>query len=404
MSASRSILRPSYKWTGFRGLDQDSEGYKQMQKVLASADFEYLKSRAILLRAKAEILPADITCTIDTTRFACGFNNIVLEVAFSDSVYWVARIQYRRASATGFCQDVMLSEVATMRLVRSRTPIPAPEIFDYDISENNPCGYPYILAQCLPGQTCDGPIAKSAPPHCLPKIARQLANVFFEFQKISFDSIGPVMPRRDAGTEYEVVPINPGARLPQTSLEYFYKDRLKENERIITAHPGDSDWLTACWVLKLATDHTYINNRINGPFPLCHLDLHYGNLLFDEEFNLTGVLDWSHAQTMPLERLALCPEFIAFPGLSDEENRSIIEFKTLVIQSLKELETNANHSRNLTSLSDYMESPRAEIAYLCQFSNSRQALWFAKRACKLMFGEEISWDQLKRIYGMKRLD
>ncbi|KAM5469257.1 hypothetical protein MauCBS54593_004613 [Microsporum audouinii] len=404
MSISRSISRPSDGWAGFGRLNQDSRGYKQMQRILNSADFEYLKIRAIMARSKVETLPLDITCTINTSRFTCGFNNIVLEVAFSDSVYWVARIQYHQDNIAEFSQEAMLREIVTMRLVRSHTAIPIPEIFDYEISENNPCGYPYILAQCLSGKTFEGPIAKSAPPHCLPKIARQLANVFFELQKISFDSIGPVMPRRDASTEYEVVPINPGARLPQTSLEYFYKDRLKENERIITAHPSDSDWLTACWVLKLATDHTYINNRINGPFPLCHLDLHYGNLLFDEEFNLTGVLDWSHAQTMPLERLALCPEFIAFPGLSDEENRSIIKFKTLVIQSLKELETDANHSQSLTSLSDYMESDRAEIAYLCQFSNSRQALWFAKRACKLMFGEEISWDQLKRIYGMKHLD
>ncbi|KAI1108436.1 hypothetical protein F5Y14DRAFT_436231 [Nemania sp. NC0429] len=61
-------------------------------------------------------------------------------------------------------------------------------------------------------------------------------------------------------------------------------------------HPDDLDWLTACWVLKTTLTHIVVEDRVRGPFPLCHLDLHYGNMLFDDEYNLTGIIDWSNAQ------------------------------------------------------------------------------------------------------------
>jgi hypothetical protein len=126
-------------------------------------------------------------------------------------------------------------------------------------------------------------------------------------------------------------------------------------------------------VLKTALAHVIFEARIRGPFPLCHLNLHYGNLLFDDEHNLTGVIDWSSVQTAPLEQLSVSPEFVTFPGLSTEENRPIVEFKELVIQFLKEMESdvraspldhqqgNVNESRDLTPLSTYMVLKCAEI-------------------------------------------
>lgn len=142
-------------------------------------------------------------------------------------------------------------------------------------------------------------------------------------------------------------------------------------------HPDvDPDWLTACWVLKSALPHTMIEDRVRGPFPLCHLDLHYGNMLFDGEFSLTGIIDWSNAQAAPLEQLSVCPEFVAFPGLSEEKNKPIVELKHLVLESLREMEK-TQHKRpphdnpeldrteltQLTSLSSYMASKTAMITH-----------------------------------------
>jgi thiamine kinase-like enzyme len=65
-------------------------------------------------------------------------------------------------------------------------------------------------------------------------------------------------------------------------------------------------------VLKTALAQIIIEDGVRAPFPLCHLDLHCGNLLFDNEYNLKGIMDWSNVQAAPIEQLAVCPEFVIF--------------------------------------------------------------------------------------------
>ncbi|CAI6311303.1 unnamed protein product [Periconia digitata] len=202
----------------------------------------------------------------------------------------------------------------------------------------------------------------------------------------------------------------------ETSLEYFFNQRQGENREIVDLHPDDSDWLTACWVLKIALAHTVIEDRVRGPFPLCHLDLHFGNLLFDDEYNLTGVIDWSNAQAAPLEQLSVCPELVIFPGLSQEKNQPIVDFKTLVIQFLKEMENeiskgvgkstpldeqqeNMEQSQHLTRLSTYMASESAEVMHRQYMAPPKGSLWASKRVVKLIYGDNISWEQLRKVYG-----
>lgn len=60
-------------------------------------------------------------------------------------------------------------------------------------------------------------------------------------------------------------------------------------------HPDDPDWLTACWVLKKSLTHIIIDDRVRGTFPVCHLDLHFGNMFFDSEYNLTEIINWDRA-------------------------------------------------------------------------------------------------------------
>jgi hypothetical protein len=135
------------------------------------------------------------------------------------------------------------------------------------------------------------------------KVAKQFANVFAELQTLTFSRIGRLWCGETAGQPVEIIPMawhhSPGPL--DTSLEYFYNQRQGENREIVALHPNNADWLTACWVLKAALAHTVIEDRVRGPFPLCHLDLHFGDPLFDDEYNLTGVIDWSNAQAAPIE-------------------------------------------------------------------------------------------------------
>lgn len=199
---------------------------------------------------------------------------------------------------------------------------------------------------------------------------------------------------------------------PAHRLTYFYNQRQGENRDIMAMHPHDPDWLTACWVMKTALTQIIIEDRIRGPFHLCHLDLHFGNMLFDDEYNLTGVVDWGSAQAAPLEQLSVCPEVVIFPGLSDEENRPIVELKRLVVESLREMEgahvkrppldkpeVNLTQNASLTPLSTYLATKSAEITYRQYMVSLRGSLWAGRIVAKLLYGESISWDQLKEVYG-----
>ncbi|PGH08867.1 hypothetical protein AJ80_07739 [Polytolypa hystricis UAMH7299] len=378
--------RPSNSWTGFGHLDRDSKQYKRMQNLLSLANFEYLKSYAITTRTSQRSLPPNISCVIDPSKFPWGFNNVVLEVALSDGVYWIARVQHAPTDDGARDEEggdvAFVSEIATMNLVRSRTKIPVPQVSLY---------VNRISARDTAVFSRD----------------RYLHNITLKL----LNGIGRVVARTHSGkTGLELIPsaLDGATGIQNTSLEYFNQSREAENRETLAAHPDDADWLTACWVLKIAINHIVIKEKIQGPFPLCHLDLHHGNLLFDKEFNLTGVLDWSHAQSAPFERLAISQEFMTFPALSDEENRPIIEFKKLVAQSLKRKEEQAapqleQNPAAQIRLSEFLGSPRSDIAYFCVYSNPRRALWDAERACKLMYGEDISWEHLRQVYGNKPL-
>ncbi|QPH16400.1 hypothetical protein C2857_001034 [Epichloe festucae Fl1] len=151
-------------------------------------------------------------------------------------------------------------------------------------------------------------------------------NLVLELAFSDSTRIGRLWCGEDAEQPVEIIAMawhsSPGPL--ETSLEYFYNQRQAENREIVAMHPDDPEWLTACWVLKAALSHIIIEDRVRGPFPLCHLDLHSGNMLFDDEYNLSGIIDWSSAQAAPLEQLSVCPELVTGPGLTDEGNRPMV--------------------------------------------------------------------------------
>ncbi|KAG6288418.1 hypothetical protein E4U46_003311, partial [Claviceps purpurea] len=112
-----------------------NKSHKQIHTVLASANFEYLEQVALLARnAGDESSESAVTCAIDAGFFTYGMNNLVLNVAFSDDVHWIARILKAPVdpSYTRQHEIAMLSEIATMKTLKSRTTIPVPEVFAFD--------------------------------------------------------------------------------------------------------------------------------------------------------------------------------------------------------------------------------------------------------------------------------
>jgi aminoglycoside phosphotransferase (APT) family kinase protein len=414
MSASNKPS--SVGWAGLNGL-QPGPLHDQIQAVLSTANFAQLERVALLARTQQD-KTADttgLTCTIDPASFAYGFNNIVLEVPFSDGVCWIARIQHSSVDASearGHAMD-LLSEMATMRVVKERTNIPVPQVFAYHVSPSNGVGCPYMLMERLPGRVLGHTSVSEVPPEHLGKVAKQFAHVLHQLQSLTFDRLGRLWRGENGDGPLEVIPVgvdsaassNPAA--PHTSVEWFYMERQKNNRRAMESHPHDPEWTTACSVLKAAVPHIIIEARVRGPFPLCHLDMHHGNLLFDDDYNLTGVLDWSQAQTVPLERLVVSHEYSTYPTSPDEINDSIRAFRALVHEHLQHLEKTDRAADSCSPprglLSDFFKFKRAEITHRCTYSFPHRALSDGRVVARLIYGDEVSWDQLVRVYGQREM-
>ncbi|KAL6809370.1 kinase-like domain-containing protein [Trichoderma sp. SZMC 28013] len=407
------MQRRNDDWEGFANLSPDSDKHKRIQLLFSSGNFEHLKARAIESRKKHQPnLPLTVKCDINLNCFTSGFNNVVLELAFSDEVYWIVRIPYQDFNDSD--RISMLSEIATMKIIQEKTTIPIPRVFEFEASADQPFGYPYIIMEYLSGRILPNGLATSTPIQYRVKVAQQLANVFSELQKFTFSRIGRLWCGENVDQPVKIMAMawHSSSGPLETSLEYFYNQRQSENREILSLHPHDPDWRTACWVLKTALTHIIIEDRVRGPFPLCHLDLHFGNMLFDNEYNLVGIIDWSHAQAGPLEQLSVCPELVIFPGLSDEENKPIVEFKKLVVECIREMERNQEKSplldypevdsllsSNPTPLSAYMASKSAEITHRQYMASPEGSLWAGQMVAKLIYGQSVTWEQLREVFG-----
>jgi hypothetical protein len=63
-------------------------------------------------------------------------------------------------------------------------------------------------------------------------------------------------------------------------------------------------------MMPAAMQHLIDQRTAAGPFFLAHPDYQISNFLFDDEYNITALLDWSGCQTVPLESFARPPSKI----------------------------------------------------------------------------------------------
>ena len=87
--------------------------------------------------------------------------------------------------------------------------------------------------------------------------------------------------------------------LSRWSLLHKYREMMGETTKVDSVVPDD-DMPSA---LRLLVE----KEAENGPFYLAHPDFQISNFLFDEDFTITALLDWSGCQTLPLESSARHP-------------------------------------------------------------------------------------------------
>ena len=274
--------KASGHWTSIKDLDRESEHAQQIDKVLNTANFVYLRSVALQARSEAlkpniSITPESqrLTCAIDQSQFAVGHNNVVFKIAFSDASQWIARVRLSddESNEKDSVETSIISEIATVKLIASRTSIPIPKIHSFDVDATNAFGFRYVLMQALPGHHLDEGLSRSIPREYWDKVVDQLSDYWYQLSRLRFDRIGRLWCGRsvDQG-EPTLVPIEGLGGPFLTSLEYFHALRRSHSQYIKAAYAPDKEWETSSWILEQALPSMIVDDYIHGPFPVCHMD------------------------------------------------------------------------------------------------------------------------------------
>ncbi|KAK1241853.1 hypothetical protein MKX07_007676 [Trichoderma sp. CBMAI-0711] len=206
---------------------------------------------------------------------------------------------------TPIAAQAMDSQVATMRLIRDKTSIPLPEIYEFDTTANNEIGAPYLCMSFLPGR----PVSQlwfdksSALPledlrlRILTSVSRSMA----QLSCLTFDTMGAIMEDEFGtiviGTMYDCDQQEDGSITysssgPYSSVSAFLKDKyvtISQENVWGKAKTKVMEAIIAC------------RPTFDSPpgFVLCHPDFDSQNVLVDDQGNVTGFMDWDFAHTMP---------------------------------------------------------------------------------------------------------
>ncbi|KAK3304783.1 uncharacterized protein B0T15DRAFT_558784 [Chaetomium strumarium] len=157
----------------------------ELEKSLAFIDWEALEQYAG--KARRELEGADCSCRL-SLEYNVGGLHVVRRVVFNDGYQWLARLQFEPPTPEP-CQRLR-NEVGTMAAVRSRSNIPVPRVFAYDVSEASGVGAALMLMEFIPGDTAmDSFVGWD-------KFYAALADIQVEMAVVPFPKIGtiPVRP------------------------------------------------------------------------------------------------------------------------------------------------------------------------------------------------------------------
>ncbi|KAM0355702.1 hypothetical protein ACHAPU_000087 [Fusarium lateritium] len=271
---------------------------------LATISEDALVALATRIGSQVLHVPTDNVSLVN--RIAGSYN--IVHVIQLDSMKLVIRVPATGwgAGLTKTAADALASQVATMRLVRQKTGAPVPEVYDWDPTNNNEIGAPFICMAFLPGETThrawfDQSKDPEAREELRLNILTSLANIMAQFKPMNFDRMGSIMEKEDGSIrlgplfhwdEKDDGSIQVGAdRTYFSTMEYLACNMVFKD--------ANGAWGQA----EAKILETLIKNspdlESHSRFVLCPPDFDSQNILVDDKGNVTGLIDWDLCHTMP---------------------------------------------------------------------------------------------------------
>lgn len=323
-------------------------------------------------------------CRTNPALFQRGSCNVVFELNFADGVSWIARIRLPTAAwlhpaceALQHGQDALAqSEVDTMRYIKSNTSIPIPTIFHYDLNEReNSLRAAYIIMEGINGDITPS-VFSSVAPALQEKIYRQVAQVVVQLSHLSFTHIGLLRQDSDKSVRQSDWFDDYGYRHPPCQSASRYFELVYGTFRSEALRSLDPDLQAVAWLFERASQYALEFIDENGPFPLCHGDLTSGNFIWDQDWNLLAVVDWTNSMTLPWELIGVIHEFY------NDDSEHVRQARAHFVSILAEEEVKASGKR----LSVLFSSPLTELLTIikeCDIS-TLAAMYHVPRVLELL--------------------
>jgi len=356
-----------------------------VDEFLRSVDIEALKQHANSYAERSD-------CCVVLEKFSRGQESLVLELRFGAEMVWVAKLRLPpRPGVQSFSRKEfaeMQSEVVTMQYVKSHTCIPIPSVHGYDLRDNNDVGAAYLVMDAMPGRLMVG--LPQIPDDVKRKVYRQIAIIMLQLSHLCFPNIGLLHIAED---EYRISGmISEGYHRfneCSTATEFFRKRHQIYYE--MKLQEGNEDHIVLAWLYMQAIPHFVQPQTDDGPFPLRHPDLNNCNILYDHDYNVTGVIDWTASHTSPWESFLTPPIEFRLPQFRGDRDLFCEIF-----------EEEASLQSSALPITKFMNSKAGKIAALV---NNYDAFHPPKmpdlptiELISLLYGENTAWSDVQSMY------
>ncbi|CAK3994612.1 26S protease regulatory subunit 4 [Lecanosticta acicola] len=276
-----------------------------------------------------------------------GFNR-VFEITMRDGLQIVARLPY---SSTQPKSLATASEVATMDLVRIHG-VPVPVVYGYSADDNNPVGAEYIFMEKVAGQ-CLGEIWFDLSDRERLKLLGAIVDQEAKMFDIAFPAYGSIYYTSDVPED--------------VSLKHWFGNRSQlaiqrgpstsAYEVLAAAANKEISWVQSYSRPRFPFDREYREMFDYKKVDPCeharnlqafldiaphivprqewlhrhvirHPDLNPNNIFVDDNFNISGIIDWQHSVVLPLFLHAGIPASLQNYGDPESEELKKPEYPT----------------------------------------------------------------------------
>ena len=307
-------------------------------QTLNRLDFDALEGHASRLRNGRP-------CKIDRNKFTFGGRNIIFEAQFDDDKIWIVRVRVFGGMKMESIFDRSLeSEVASIKYIKRHTiNVPVPDVYGHNSDFSNEAGSSYMFMESMAGKRLVGGGSKDfIPDEHKVKVYSQLADIILQLSALSFRQIGMLQQEEDGQEKVDAIVASDGTTFgPFSSSREYYLCRAELLSQNCGPHGGQDLDPSNVDCLRYRISHSLVNESPNGPFPLTHPDFSISNMLFDDDYNITALLDWSGVQTAPIQSFARPPVMVVPQPLKSRPkplSKPEISRRQLFFQTFKERE------------------------------------------------------------------